>query len=398
MDDLGQALTEHPGMRMLGGGNPAAIPEVQAVWRGQMQALLEQNEGADFDKMLGHYDPPRGHPRFLRAVAGFLNREYGWDITPDHLAVTPGGQMAFFYLFNLLAGRQTDGSHKKILLPLCPEYIGYANQGLSPDFFRAVRPVIEEFADGTFKYHVDFDRLVITPDIAAVCVSRPTNPTGNVLDDEEMQRLRGLCATHGIPLIVDNAYGHPFPGVLFKPATLFWDEHTILIFSLSKLGLPGARTGILVARPEVAQAVVHMHSSAGLANNNLGRALATPMLEDGSIRQLSEGLIRPFYEQKSRQAKQWLHEALSGIPHAIHRPEGAFFLWLWLKNLRITSAELYQRLKERNVLVVSGHYFFFGMEEPWDHADQCLRLTISQPDHVLREAFAILAEEVHGLG
>ena len=40
---------------------------------------------------------------------------------------------------------------------------------------------------------------------------RPTNPTGNVLDDDEVDHLRQLACDHNIPLIVDNAYGAPFP-------------------------------------------------------------------------------------------------------------------------------------------------------------------------------------------
>ncbi len=40
MDDLGAAMHSHPDMRMLGGGQPAAIPEVQALWRQRMRALV----------------------------------------------------------------------------------------------------------------------------------------------------------------------------------------------------------------------------------------------------------------------------------------------------------------------------------------------------------------------
>ncbi len=50
-----------------------------------------------------------------------------------------------------------------------------------------------EFLDNRqFKYHIDLDNLTIGPDIGAVCVSRPTNPTGNVLTDDEITRLRTM--------------------------------------------------------------------------------------------------------------------------------------------------------------------------------------------------------------
>ena len=52
-----------------------------------------------------------------------------------------------------------DGRRKKILLPLVPEYIGYANQGAGGDLFRAVPPKIEKTGPHEFKYRVDFDAL-----------------------------------------------------------------------------------------------------------------------------------------------------------------------------------------------------------------------------------------------
>lgn len=48
-----------------------------------------------------------------------------------------------------------------------------------------------------------------------ICVSRPTNPTGNVITDEELLKLDALANQHGIPLVIDNAYGVPFPGIIF---------------------------------------------------------------------------------------------------------------------------------------------------------------------------------------
>ncbi len=48
-----------------------------------------------------------------------------------------------------------------------------------------------------------------------ICVSRPTNPTGNVITDEELLKLDALNQ-HGIPLVIDNAYGVPFPGIIFQ--------------------------------------------------------------------------------------------------------------------------------------------------------------------------------------
>ncbi|MBL9133070.1 MAG: hypothetical protein JNG86_17805, partial [Verrucomicrobiaceae bacterium] len=54
MDDLGEALSLHPDMRMLGGGQPAAIPQAQALWR---QRIAEMLADGSIDKALLNYDP-----------------------------------------------------------------------------------------------------------------------------------------------------------------------------------------------------------------------------------------------------------------------------------------------------------------------------------------------------
>ena len=70
------------------------------------------------------------------------------------------------------------------------------------------------------------------------------------------------------------------------------------------------------------------------------------------------------------------------------------FLWMWFDQLPISSLELYQRLKEHGVLVVSGHYFFPGLEEPWRHKEECIRVTYSQSDDDIRRGLTIIAEVV----
>jgi len=399
MDDLGRAMTIEPDMRMLGGGNPAAVPEMQALLRKRMHELVE--DGHALDRMLGNYDPPQGNPRFLRALAGLLQRTFGWDIGPENLAITTGGQSAFFYLFNLLAGRFENGRQRKVLLPLAPEYIGYADQGLEGELFVACRPHITwpQGEDArVFKYTIDFaavEAALLREDIACMAVSRPTNPTGNVLTDDEVQRLSALAAQHGIPLILDNAYGAPFPNVIFTDAQPHWAPHVILTMSLSKLGLPGTRTAIVVAPEQIASAMAAMTAIVGLANGNVGQQLALPWVESGEILDFGPQILRPFYEAKSRAAQAWTREFFdaAGIDWALHASEGAFFHWLWLRGLKIPTRELYERLKARKVLVVPGEYFFFGLGEDWPHTRECLRLNFSQPAEVVHEGLRIIAEE-----
>lgn len=396
MEDLGHALAQGGNeVNMLGGGQPASIPAMQERWRERLEEMMAN--GDEMLRAVSIYDPPRGNSEFLEVLAALLHRELGWQISPENLAVTAGGQTAFFLLFHLLAGTMPDGRQKKILLPLVPEYIGYANQSVRGELFRAHRPRIEITGEHEFKYRVDFDTLCITDDIAAICVSRPTNPTGNVLTDEEMMRLSDLAAQHGIPLIVDNAYGAPFPQIIFTDAKPLWHEHMILTLSLSKLGLPGTRTGIVIAHPAIVRAIGNMSAIVGLANPNIGQAIVKPMIASGEILRLSQEHVLPFYREKSRFAIKTVHETFGErFSYYIHRSEGALFLWLWFPGLPIPSRELYDRLKRRGVLIISGHYFFFGLEnaEDWRHREECLRMTFTMSEEVVVAGIRAIAEEV----
>jgi valine--pyruvate aminotransferase len=395
MDDLGHALASGgPDIKMLGGGQPARIPEVNALWRRRLEELMEEPGG--LDRALTSYDPPKGNPRFIEAIANLFRDTFGWNIGPENVAVTSGGQTAFFFLFNLLAGEMPDGSRKRILLPLVPEYIGYANQGVLGDAFRAVPPLIEKGGPHDFKYRVDFDALEVTPDIAAICASRPTNPTGNVLTDEEITHLSDLAKQHGIPLIIDNAYGLPFPGILFTDATPFWEPHVVLTLSLSKIGLPGTRTGIVIGPPEIIRALGSMSAIAGLSNPSIGQQIVLPLIESGELLRLSSEVVRPFYQEKCGLARKAAAEAFGDdFEWFLHRSEGALFLWLWFPGLPISSAELYERLKARGVLVIPGHHFFFGHDDPhWPHQYECIRVSYAMDEAVVRDGLRIIAEEV----
>jgi valine--pyruvate aminotransferase len=392
MEDLGDAMAGDQDVLMLGGGNPAHIPEVLAFFQDRMQRIIEKP--AEFARIIGNYDPPKGDKQFIVALSDLFRREYGWDVGPENIALTAGSQAGFFMLFNMLAGEFENGERKHILLPMAPEYIGYAEQGLTDDLFIAKKPEIETFDDHTFKYHLALDDLVIDKTIGAICVTRPSNPTGNVLTDEEVERLSELADENNIPLIIDNAYGMPFPNIVFTEANLYWNENTILCMSLSKLGLPGMRTGIVIANEEIIDAIGKFNGIINLALGSFGPALALDMVTSGEIINLSNTVIKPYYQRKAERAMSLLKQELKGVEFYIHKAEGALFLWLWLPGLTIGSEELYERLKQRGVLVLSGHYFFPGLKEDWQHKHECLRITYSMNDEVVSAGIKIIAEEV----
>lgn len=392
MDDLGTALNENPDMIFMGGGNPGRIPEAEATFKARLESVLA--DPAQLHSLMGIYQSPQGDKVFREQIADLLQKDFGWDLSERNVAISNGSQSAFFILYNMLAGSMADGSSRSIHLPLAPEYIGYGDIGLTQDFFTATRPEIELMDDNLFKYHVDFSHLKVTEQTAALCVSRPTNPTGNVLTDDEIEHLDEIAITADIPLIIDGAYGLPFPSILFNDAKPHWNDNTILVLSLSKLGLPGVRTGIIVAREEIVEAYSNANTVVNLACGNLGPTIARELFSSGEILTLSNNLIKPFYKQRAQQAVKWFRSELGDLPYRIHSPEGAIFLWLWFDGLPITSQALYERLKQRGVLVVPGHNFFPGMDSDWQHQQECIRVSYAQDGSTVKQGIEIIAEEV----
>ena len=78
------------------------------------------------------------------------------------------------------------------------------------------------------------------------------------------------------------------------------------------------------------------------------------------------------------------------IDFKIHENNGGMFSWLWCKNLTISDLDVYQKLKEKGVLVVPGSYFFFG--EKTAHSSQCFRISLTASEDEIIRGFKVIGE------
>ncbi len=403
MDDLGKALNVDPDLLFLGGGNPAQIDEFEDIIAQQLTEISKSP--SDLHRLIGVYQSPQGSESFIEALSDYFKSECQWPIEQANIAVANGSQSAFFMLINMLTGPSLDpfsassanNQSKAIHFPLMPEYLGYADQALADDAFVGHKPLIELVGEHGFKYKVDFDKLNIDENAAAICVSRPTNPSGNMISDEELNQLSDIAEQRGIPLIIDCAYGDPFPGIVYQQTQYQWKKHHILVMSLSKLGLPAVRTGIVVADQAFIKQFVSINTIVSLANGNLGPELMTRLLKQNKLSQITQTILLPFYQAKRDFFSTVLKGALGELPYRFHQAEGAFFLWLWFEGLPISSTELYQRLKEQGVLIMDGKPFFFNIDEKWPHKQECIRLSYCQSDEILAKAAKIIGQLLHEL-
>ena len=374
MQDLTIAAPPGGQLYPMGGGNPAHIPEVEDALRQIASEVVDDTRR--FTQMVGDYDAPQGHERFRAALAERLSGLFNQPLSASNIAITNGSQASFEILFNAFAGAFSDGSWRHIELPITPEYVGYNDMG------RQARPIlrstparIDLIGDQQFKYGIDLDRFELNVRTSgAVCLSRPTNPSGNVVTDAELTHVAQQCAVTEVPLIIDGAYGLPFPGMIYTQATPFWDDNTILCLSLSKLGLPGVRTGIIVAATQVTELIRNANAINGLAPTRVGPELVLPLLSNHRLDELCETVIRPHYLSKQSLALNTLLEAAKGLPIRVHRADGAMFLWVWFENLPGGTQKLYELAAAEGVVTVAGHHFFQGLTRQWQHANECLRV------------------------
>ena len=389
MDDLNEGLLQDD-VVMMGGGNPAAIPAVIKVFQSVIDKL---QVSGDLVKTLANYDGPQGKDAFLETLVEFFRQQYGWKIDRCNIALTHGSQAAFFILFNSFAGR-SKGRQQRILIPLVPEYIGYNDLGIEDSIITSQQAKIKLLDDGFFKYQIDFDGLEVDSCTGLICVSRPTNPSGNVLTDAECQNLDDIAQKNNVPLLIDNAYGTPFPNIIFNQVEPFWNDNTIVCMSLSKLGLPGARTGIVIANRDIIRQFTNMTAITSLAPGGIGPAIVGQMMQENLLLPLCHDVILPFYQKRAQLAIQLIREKIGDTRLHIHKTEGALFLWLWFEGLSISTSELYRRLKKKGLLVVPGKYFFPGQDGPSQHAESCIRINYVQSEDDLNKGVEILAQEL----
>ncbi|MEK9648272.1 MAG: aminotransferase class I/II-fold pyridoxal phosphate-dependent enzyme, partial [Gammaproteobacteria bacterium] len=101
----------------------------------------------------------------------------------------------------------------------------------------------------------------------------------------------------------------PFPNIIFEEVTPHWNNNTILLLSLSKLGLPGVRTGFIVANEEIIHAYANANTILNLACGNVGPAIAGKLFEDREVSRIGREMIMPFYRDKAMRAMELAIEA-----------------------------------------------------------------------------------------
>lgn len=399
MKDIIETLQAGEGKEFinLSAGNPLILPEVEQLWRDCTAELLASSE---FGEVVCRYGSSQGYGPLISAIATDFNRRYGLNLSDRNILITPGSQTLYFYAANAFGGYIPSGNLKQIVLPLSPDYTGYGGVSLVPEALVAYKPTldIDETAH-KFKYRPDFSQLTIAENSGCVIFSRPCNPTGNVLTDDEVQKIAALAAPFNVPVIIDSAYAPPYPALNFTEMKPVFGENILHCMSLSKAGLPGERIGVAIGDARWIQVLESFQTNLCIHPSRYGQAIAARAINSGALAEISTQIIRPFYQNKFEVLENTLNEAMpQNLPWFLHRGEGAIFAWLWLKDLPITDKEFYQQLKQVGTIVVPGSSFFPGLQENWIHKQECLRISLTASDEEIAigmQRLAKVAEEVY---
>jgi valine--pyruvate aminotransferase len=399
MKDINETLRANQGQVLynLSAGNPLILPEVEQLWRDCTADLLASSE---YGEVVCRYGSSQGYAPFISVMVKDFNQRYGLNLTERNILVTAGSQSIYFYAANAYGGYTDDGDLKQIVLPLSPDYTGYGGVTLCPEALIAYKPRLDiDTAHHHFKYRPDFSQLSITENTGCVIFSRPCNPTGNVLTNEEVEKIAALAAPYNVPVLIDSAYAPPFPALNFTDMKPVFGENILHCMSLSKAGLPGERLGIAIGDEKLLQVLECFQTNAGIHSSRYGQAIAARAIESGALADIAENVIRPFYKNKFDVLESTLEAAMpKNLPWFLHRGEGAIFGWLWLQDLPMTDWEFYQELKKVGVIVVPGSSFFPGLKEEWEHKHQCLRISLTGSDEEITigmQRLAKVAEQVY---
>jgi valine--pyruvate aminotransferase len=386
MEDIAAAGVDPSGGEWLNlsPGNPSLIPEVVSAWR----ALAEEALRAEFVESSCRYGPSRGSDALVAAIVEYFRSGYGWPIGGRNVVVGAGSQLLSFMAATSFTSFGRDGS-RPLVLPRLPDYAGYQGLVGSREGIVGVEPVVRLEGDRFFSYAVDIEAIRRQGEAGMLLLSNPANPTGSSVTATELDAVLKVVEERDVPLVVDHAYGEPFPSVAETLVGPVWHPNVVNCFTFSKAGLPGERIAFAIGPEEVITPLVGFTANVALHAPQLIQAVAKRALESREIDVMTAKYIKPFYRNKRRMVEDKLFELMpESISWRLHSGDGGMFCWLWIDEPWFDDLLMYELLKRNKVLVVPGRHFFIApMTTPFlsGHGSRCIRLSVSGDDSVVAE-------------
>ena len=310
---------------------------------------------------LNQYSFPFGIPELRHAIADYTREFYGQRPDPEEqITVVLGASEGMAVAFRSLLD---SGDGVVVMQPYHELYPSQAAIfGLVPRFVT----LREDRSAGTWRLDRDEVRTAVSdPSVKAFVVNTPHNPTGKVLNDEELGFIAELCVAHDLFAITDEIYEHiTFDGHRHSYLAGFegMAERTVVVNSISKTGRStGWRIGWVVTPPDRTRALRAVH-------DNLVVQAPTP-LQKGAVSLLRQD--RAFFDgiaESYRQKRDRLLHGLREVGFTAIAPEGAYYLFASYRTVRALAAmspmeAAMHLIKEVGVATVPGDNFYATGDE-----------------------------------
>jgi len=312
-------------------GEPDHEPPERAVTAG-VESLRAGNT---------NYTAARGKPELRRAIAAYYDREYGVDVDPDRVVVTPGSSPALWLAF----ATTLDPGDEVVLTD--PHYACY------PNFVRAVGGEVRTVPlsrERGFRPRVPEFEAAMGRETRALLCNSPANPTGAVVDGATVEALVDAADRAGATVVADEVYHGLAYGTEARSVLEFTDEAFVLDGFSKRFAMTGWRLGWAVVPPEYVDAVNRLAQNVFICAPNFVQdagvaALETPAGELASVRET-------YRERRDR-----LLAAVEGWGRGLdlgYTPEGAYYLLVDVSGLPGDAVEVADAFLDAGVAVTPG--------------------------------------------
>jgi aspartate aminotransferase len=331
----------------------------------------------------GHtrYTDSAGDPALRDAIAGKYRREHGTDCARENVLVTAGAKQA---VFNVCQALVQEGDEVAMFSPYWvsfPEIVRLC--GAAPVFVPTdIRSGWKPTAASLEKAATERTRVVI--------VNSPCNPTGSVIEPEELERLVGWCSERSAVLLFDETYDHfLYGGRRHFSAASLWGKHpgvVVVTGAASKTyAMTGWRLGWALASRDLVSATASYQSHSTSNASSISQEAARAALSEVERSEASVSDMLSHYERRRAAILRGL-KALSGVECV--EPEGAFYVFPKVqafyaaKNVGGSVGFCRRLLKEARVAAVPGEAF---------GVDSCVRFSFATPEERIEEGLSRLS-------
>ena len=296
----------------------------------------------------GHtfYTSNRGTPEMRQELARYMERRFGLVYQPeDELLVTVGASEAID-----LAIRATVDEGDEVIIPV-PSFVCY---GPLVEMAGGKCVFVESTEEENFKLTPEKLRAAITDKTKLIILPYPSNPTGVILEREELEAIAEVILETDAIVLSDEiyaelTYGKKHCSVATLPGMR---ERTVVVNGFSKAyAMTGWRLGYSAAPAPITDAMFKIHQYGVMCAPTASQYAATEALRNG------DSDIEMMKEEYDRRRK-YLVKALNDIGLPCPRPEGAFYVFIKVGHYGLSSEEFCERLlEEQQVAIVPGNAF-----------------------------------------